>query len=96
MANKPAVANTDINTVSISQVSKRPSNLCTPGSFINRRVKKKSTNRVNYVPRKEEKKKEVRFAADEVENIVGADSEPEEDPNSPTVFFKRYHEQFNN
>lgn len=61
-------------------------------------VRRRTTNRSFAYQPKKEKKKEVRFC-DEEESARGSISENEEeyyeDPNSPSVFFKKYHEDIN-
>ena len=62
-----------------------------------RRIIKRRTTNKSFISRKEPKKKEVRFVFDESEQGSISENEEEyyEDPNSPSVFFKKYHEDIN-
>lgn len=60
-------------------------------------MKRRTTNKSFIVTKKETKKKEVRFQFEESEQGSISENEEEyyEDPNSPSVFFKKYHEDIN-
>lgn len=62
--------------------------------YFNKRPRKANSKKLKQPKMPEERQRVVRFAPDDSPIKLNEETnEPDEDPNDPRVFFKRYHEE---